>query len=518
MPEGFAPPPPTYRPLLVDSGMRAAANRTPGKIALAEGERSLTYARLVERIDRVSAAAWHDLGLRPGDRVALLAANCLEYIEIICGLAAIGVAAATPNPRLAPAEARAILDDCGARVAFADAAWAPVLRDLAAPGVERVIDIATDYDGWLAAARPTPPAVAVAEWQAFSIPYTSGTTGAPKGVVLPHRARVMTFYAMAVEYGCYGPDDRALATAPMCHGAGLAFAMAPVFFGGFCEILKGFDAEGLLRRLHESRATNVFFVPTHLHALFALPPATLARWRDHALRGIICNAAPLPEPTKARAVEYFGEGLLHETYGSTEAAIVSNLRPADLMRKQNCVGLPFPAMEVRVLDKDGRETAPDAVGELFSRGPTLFNGYWNRPADTAAGMRDGQWFSAGDLARRDDEGFLYIVDRKKDMVISGGINIYPREIEDVLTTHPAIADAAVVGVADAFWGEALKAFVVLRRGETVTAEAIEAHCRSRLSAYKVPRQIELVAALPRNAVGKVRKEALRSSTVAGRGG
>jgi acyl-CoA synthetase (AMP-forming)/AMP-acid ligase II len=505
----LSPLPAGFRPLTIDAGIRAAANRTPGKMALREGARHLSYAALVERTDRVAAAAVADLRLEPGATAALLTHNCLEFIEIIAGLAGAGIAVATPSPRLSMPEIGYILQDCGARAVFVAPALAEAVRDLVAPGT-RVIEIGPEYEAWLARSQARRPEVAVAEWDTFSIPYTSGTTGKPKGVMLPHRSRTLTYFAMGIEYGCYGPDDRAVAMAPMCHGAGLAFAFAPVFFGGFCEILPRFEPEALLQSLHDVAATNLFVVPTHLHALFALDPAILARWRRrHRLRAIICNAAPLPQATRMTALDYFGDGLLHETYGSTEAGIVTNLRPVDQRRKVSCVGLPFPGTEVELRGADGAPVAVGSVGELFSRSPFLFNGYWGKPEESAEALAPGQWVTAGDLARQDEEGFVYIVDRKKDMVISGGINIYPREIEEVLFAHPAVADAAVVGVPDAYWGEALKAYVVRRPGVSLEPEELLAHCRAGLAGYKVPHAYDFVPELPRNPAGKVVKSILR---------
>jgi long-chain acyl-CoA synthetase len=212
---------------------------------------------------------------------------------------------------------------------------------------------------------------------------------------------------------------------------------------------------------------------------------------------------------KEKAVAYFGDGRLHETYGSTEGGIIANIRPADQLRKRNCVGTPFPYTEVRIVDADFNECPPDAVGELFSLSPYLFNGYWNKPEETAKTFRDG-WVSVGDLARRDADGYIYIVDRKKDMVISGGVNIYPREIEEVLFAHPGIADVAVVGVPDEKWGERLKAFIVPRPRHAIDLAEIGHFCEGRLAAYKVPKEIAVVAALPRNANGKVLKRELRA--------
>lgn len=500
----------TYRPVTLDAGVRASFNRTPDKLALRESERALTYRQLLTRINRVGSAAIGDIGLRLGDRAAILAGNCLEYIEIMCGLSGVGVAVATPSPRLTSAEVKLICDDCGARVLFVERALEDMVRAIAFATVKRIIVIGGDYEDWMAQGRDAAPDIAIDEWQPFSIPYTSGTTGQPKGVTLSHRARTLIFYAMAVEYGCYSPDDRALAVAPLCHGAGFAFAMAPVYFGGYCEIIRRFEPARILGQLNVAMATNIFLVPTHFHAIFGLEQSELARYRRDTLRTIISNAAPLAQATKEKIVGFFGPGLLHETYGSTESGIVCNLRPQDQLRKTKCVGLPFPNTEVRLLDGEGNEVGPNVVGELFSRSPYHYNGYWGRDEETRATFRD-DWFSAGDMAQRDEEGYIYLVDRKKDLVITGGINVYPREIEEVLFAHPGVAEASVIGVPDEYWGETLKAFIVKRHDASPSADDLLAHCRASLAGYKIPKTVEFIAALPRNTAGKVLKTELRAS-------
>jgi long-chain acyl-CoA synthetase len=490
------------------SGIRANLARDPAKVALICGDRQLTYAQLVARIDRVSCLAAHVLGLRKGDRAAIVAANCLEYIEIVDGLAEAGVAVATPNPKQTAREIGYILDDCGARVVFVTPQTEPLVRAADCAAVERIVVIGPEYESLLAEARPGAALPLVEEWDAFSIPYTSGTTGKPRGVVLPHRSRVQVGFCMASEYGCYGPDDRFLAITPMFHGAGYSFAHAAVFFGGTCEILQSFEPETTLRRLCESRATGSFMVPTIFNAIFGLEQPILDRWRDIKLRALISNAAPLPQKTKETIVDYFGGDVLHECYGSTEGGIVCNLRPADQLRKAQCVGQPFMMNHVKLLDEDGNPVARGAVGELFNTSPCLFLGYWGNPGATEAAMRDG-WFSAGDLAWQDEDGCYYIVDRKKDMYISGGVNVYPREIEELLFRLPGVRDAAVVGVADPYWGEAGKAFLVMQDGATLDAEAVIAACKEKLAGYKVPRHVAAIDVLPRNAAGKVLKTDLR---------
>jgi long-chain acyl-CoA synthetase len=495
--------------MTVASGIRASRWREPGKVALVCDERSLTYAQLVDRIDRVAALVRAGFGLSMGDRVAVVAGNCLEYIEIVSGASDAGLAVATINPRQTSAEIGYILSDCGARIVFVGPEFEAVARAAQAPCVERFVVIGPQYEEFLTRTNPRDEdRLLVEEWQAFALPYTSGTTGRPRGVTLPHRSRVATFFGMAVEYGCYGPDDRYLAIAPLFHGAGYAFAHAAIFFGGTCEILSRFEPDIAIARLHETGAAGTFMVPTHFHAIFALEAAVLERNRGTGLKALVSNAAPLPQRTKERIVDYFGEGLLHETYGSTEAAIVTNLRPADQLRKTQCVGKAFPLNEIRLLGDDGQPVASGEVGELFSVSPTLFLGYWNQPDATAASLRNG-WFSAGDLARQDEEGYYYLVDRKKDMYISGGVNVYPREVEEFLFRIPGVKEAAVVGVPDDYWGEVGRAFVVAMPGATLDADAVLAGCRGALASHKVPRQVSFIDALPRNAAGKVLKTELR---------
>lgn len=500
--------PDSYRPLSLAGGIRSAMYRNPGKIALRQGERSCDYHTLVERIDRVTQAIVSDSGLAPGTHAAILAASCIEYVEVIAGAAQAGVPVATVNPRLSAPEVAQICDDAAALVLFVDQAHAEMARDIEFASVARIIEFGTDYDDWVARARPVRSPPLVPEWDVFTIPYTSGTTGRPKGVLVSHRSRLLTLFGMAMEYGCYSPDDRFLAIAPMCHGAGLAFSLAPLFFGGYAQIVEVFDPEQVLRALKQDRMTGVFMVPTHFHGIFSLDEKVLAANRPEQLNAIISNAAPLAQSTKEVIVDYFGEGLLHETYGSTEAGIVTNLRPADQLVKEKCVGQPFPATMIKLLDEDGRECAPDEVGELFSLSPYLFNGYLDRPKDTAAAFRDG-WCTVGDLARRDEAGYVYLVDRKNDMVITGGVNVYPREIEEVLIRHPAVSEVAIIGVPDERWGERLKAFVVLQPAQTLDADAMIEYCEGKLGRFKVPRDLQLIDALPRNAGGKVLKTELR---------
>jgi long-chain acyl-CoA synthetase len=488
--------------MTIARGIRCAATAAPDKVALLDSDgASRTYRELTERMTRVGGLA-ASRALGKGDIVAFIAPNCIEYVEIVAGLSERGIIVATLNPALSAEELDQIFRDCEPRLVIAADS---IVLPAATPDTLRLDD---GFERALADALPPPGAPAIDERESFSIAYTSGTTGRPKGVLLSHRSRCLLFGAMATEYGCFGRDDHFLALAPMCHGAGLAFAFAPLFHGGRCTLLYSSQSEDILEALVEHEPNGIFVVPTHLHRLFAAEAGLLERYRGrHRLRTIISNAAALSPALKQATVDYFGEGLLHETYGSTEGGIVTNIRPADLLRKPRSVGTAFLNMEIELRREDGGIADVDEPGELFCRSPYTFNGYLNRPEETAAAIVDG-WVTVGDLATRDEEGFITITDRKKDMVVTGGMNVYPREVETVVEQLPGVTECAVVGEPDEEWGESLHAFVVCSRGERITVDAILAACRSALAPYKVPKRVSFLSALPRNASGKIMKRSL----------
>lgn len=508
--------PSSYRNSKISSGIRTSARRTPDKISFSMDNKQVTYKSFVKRLDKVAVAGIDGLGLCKGDHVAIFSSNCIEFIEIVVGLADAGIATAMIPPSVTVPEVEHICNDSNAKVLFCHKGLEDIARAANLESVEKIIVIGKNYESLIADAGSRPPNTNLEEWDVFSIPYTSGTTGKPKGCLLSHRSRVMAFYTMGVEFGCYSPDDRALALAPLFHGAGFAFALAPIFFGGTCEILPKFDPEIVLKKLQDLNLSNTFFVPTHFHQIFSLEKKILQKYKPNSLRTIISNAAPLPQATKEKIVNYFGEGLLHETYGSTEGGFVTNLRPQDQLRKQRCVGLAYPTVEISLRNENGYEVSNGDVGEIFVRSPILFNGYWKNDKATSEAIDTNGWCTVGDLGKLDEEGYLYIVDRKKDMIISGGVNVFPREIEEVLATHPEVKECAVIGVEDDYWGEAVFAVLVTNSNKKISEEDLKNFCKNKLAKYKLPKRYSYLDYLPRNAGGKILKTELRSMAISGK--
>ena len=498
-------------PLNIANGIREFAIASPAATAVVDGARSLTYAALDERARRLGNVLLQ-AGLKPGERVAVLLGNRLEYPEIAAGIARVGMQMVPVNPRLTAPEVSYIIGHAETRATILDDALsgiaAPALKEhqqalvVAIDGTE----LGADYEAAIEAAPASDAGISVAETDPFCVAYTSGTTGKPKGVMISHRSRSLTFYGTALEWGL-GPGRRTIAVAPMYHGAGFAFGFGALHVGGELHMLRAFDPELLLKMIQDSRSQSVFLVPTHAQMMRALGDDVVGRYDVSALETLYFNAAAMPHPLKEWVVERFPGIGLHELYGSTEAGIVTNCRPADILRKPGSVGPPWFMTEIRVVDGDGNPVEAGGTGELYSRSPFLMNGYLKDSEATAACTTPDGFLTSGDVVRIDEDNFVFIVDRTKDMIISGGVNIYPREVEDVLFTHPAVRDVAVVGLPDERWGEQVVAFVV---GDGLTNGELDTHARASLAGFKLPKRYEIVEALPRNAAGKILKRELRS--------
>ena len=512
--------------MLVQDWLHYHAARRPDAPFAVDGERRLTWARAQASMRRI-ANALRGAGVSPRDRIAFLARNRLEYPLLYYGAFEAGAVPVTLNFRLAPPEWRFILEDAGVRLVVAAEEYAEALDGLRADvPVERWVILGRArpgwdaFEDWIAAASPAPPHLRPSPDDDLYQMYTSGTTGRPKGAVLTQRAIVDHLHQLRLAMPLF-PGERQLAVMPLFH-AGMAIGLYhAVAAGAELVIHEAFEPEAVVRAISEEGIAVASLVPAMIQACCVDVRDVADRTYD-ALRMLVYGASPIAEATLARALEVFGCEF-GQGYGMTEtASCVTFLLPEDHRRALAgradlllSAGQPVLGTEVRIVDEDDRPVACGELGEIAARGPQLMRGYWNRPEDTAEALRGG-WMHTGDAGSLDAEGYLYVRDRVKDMIVSGGENVYPREVEDVLFQHPAVADAAVIGVPDERWGEAVRAVVVLRPGAEASAAALVAFCRGRIADYKRPREVAFLDALPRNPSGKVLKRELREAAWAGR--
>lgn len=498
--------------LTLSNGLRLGAAKRPHQIAIRIEDQSLSYSQLMERTDQVSAGGLGDFQLQSGQRVALALPNCLPYMELVAGFSAIGAPCAMIPPMASVEELVFILADCSPQLVVCHVSNEEVVRIAARGIVPHLLVVGRggydSYEDWLSRAHHPLALPEVLETDIFSIPYSSGATGKPKGIMLSHRSRILSAYVAAAEYRAFGPDTRMLVSTPIFHGAGFLNLLAPLWFGGEAIILPKFNIHRLLGLIEEHHINKAHMVPAHFSAYFNLSPKERQAFNVSSLQCLVSGTAPLSQEMKKRIVDAFGERVLNERYGSTEASLVTNLRPEDQLRKSACVGNPFATVEIEIRDTSGELVKPGEVGELWSRSPLMFSGYWNRPELQAQTIKNG-WVTAGDMARRDDEGYLYLVDRKNDMIISGGENVYPREIEEVLLQHPQIEEVAVIGLPHAYWGEAVTAVIHLKPGATPAIDTLKSGLAA-LARWKHPKYWYFTSRLPRNSMGKILRRDLQA--------
>jgi acyl-CoA synthetase (AMP-forming)/AMP-acid ligase II len=491
----------------------------PNKEALVCGGRRLTWRELVQRATQL-ADGLHQLGLQRQDRVAILSMNCPEYMELLSAGDIAGYIVATVNFRLAAPEVQWLLGDCTPRILVFEAQYAELVDNLRArlPHIQSYICIGGVAPSWALAfeavlesgAAIGPPFRSQPE-DFGPLVYTSGTTGRPKGAL-----RSQWRWLATAEGGAYASDftsdTRALLATPAFHVGVIGYALQAAWHAGTVVLHRSFNADEILQAIEAERITFTFVVSAMLQALLDSP--RIGDADVSSMRNIVTAAAPVPVPLLKRAVARLGP-IFSVQYGATETAgtmmFAHEVKPDGDerdVRRIASVGHSGPRTKIRTVDDAGIDCPVGVAGEVWTHTDQRFDAYWNNTAATLEALRDG-WYRTGDVGYLDEDGYLFLVDRKKDMIISGGENIYSREVEEAVQAYPGVQEAAVIGVPDAKWGEVVKAYVVCASGATADADLVIAHCKRLIASYKCPKQVEVVEALPRVASGKVNKVALR---------
>lgn len=503
------------------------AHSNPQGLAIVAGDLRRTWDEWNERACRLASYLRDRYGLKQGDRVAWMLPNSPAYYDLAFAAQKLGVGPVSVPYRLTGSEAAYIIADSDARVVLADADSA---RRLAEARDE--IDLPDENfivaDGDSPRADALPHAVALEAAIAEGSPerflfqgdrpagpmvYTSGTTGKPKGAVRSMKGRDpmqirMYHMGMTMALGFKPGNDVHLLCCPLYHSAPPIFANIAQVMGGRVVIMPKFDAEGALRLIAEEKVTSTFMVPTMLRRIAALPQEVKDRYDTRSMKRLLTGGAPCPQDLKQKVMATFASPCLYEFYGSTETAVVTIIKPDEHEAKPGSCGKVVQGCEARVLDDDGNELPTGEAGLLYVKNPLIVSGYHKNDDATDAAMRDG-FFCVGDVARFDEDGFCYLVDRKNDMIISGGVNIYPAEVEAELRKHPAIYDCGVFGVPNEEWGEEVKAVVQLNPGAELTEDALMDFLADRLAGFKRPRSVDFMAELPYSPTGKLLKKDLR---------
>jgi len=485
------------------------------KTALIFEDRATSYAELDERSSRVANGLIAE-GVGHAGRVSVLAKNIDVFFEIYYGSTKAGAVLVPVNSRLAAPEVAYVLNDAGAEVLFVSSEFYDLIKNIAGniPTVKRIIALNDDHPDWSAYSAwrdqqsPDDPARERDTTDTSIQVYSSGTTGHPKGVELSHANFLFMLPKVLQDWGTWDENDVSMVAMPLFHVAGCQWGFVAFYVGGTNVLMADVDPPAILKAIEAHRITQTIFVPAVI--LFLLQTPGCAETDFSSVKQVVYGASPIPLPVLKQAVETFGCGFA-QVYGLTETTgAVTYLPPEDHdggERMKSC-GKPMRTAHIRVVDENGDDCAPGQVGEIVVGGGQVMKGYWNLPEATAQAIR-GDWFHSGDAGYFDEDGYLYIYDRVKDMIVSGGENVYPAEVESALAAHPAIADVAVIGVPDDRWGEAVKAVVVAKPGETVSADDVIGFAHQQIAGYKCPKSVDFIDALPRNPSGKILKRELR---------
>ncbi|OLS40726.1 long-chain fatty acid--CoA ligase [Bacillus sp. MRMR6] len=494
--------------------IRRAAQRYRHLPALIMEDRTFSFLELDERSNRL-ANALLGIGLKPGDRVAVLFSNQPESVEVYFALAKAGLIRTPLNYRETTEDHVYKINDSGSIAllfgkGFSDEVFSiqEALSEMKVIiGPERVGPFVRDYESILAQASSTAPPEPTSSF--YRLGYTGGTTGRPKGVMLSHENEFSQINSFLMELLPVKQGDIMLHSAPIAHGSG-AFVLPHFLRGATNLILPKFDPERFSHMVEKERVTTTFLVPTMIGSLLE---SQLEKYDLSSLKSVVYSAAPMPVERLKEAITRMGP-IFAQTYGQTEApiAITRLLKEEHSMAYEgrlSSAGREYLYMQVSIVDENGNHLPPGEIGEVIARGPQVMLGYWQRPEETAKTIRNG-WLHTGDMGYLDNEGYLFLVDRMKDLIISGGYNIYPREVEEVLYQHPAILEAAVIGVPHEKWGESVKAVVVTRPSHSLSEKEIIHYCKQKIAHFKCPKSVDFISTLPKSAVGKILRREIRS--------
>lgn len=505
-------------------GEMVAANalKYPDRMAFKDARRSLTYAALNERANQLAHGLF-SIGLARQDRVAVLMDNCLEYAEIYIAAAKAGVVVVPINFRLLGTEIAYVVNDSDARAFILDAEFLPTVESIQGElfniptGNYILVNADTSspygkYEFMVAAGSSREPDVQVSPSDTWVLLYTSGTTGRPKGVLRSHESYTAFYLITAVDFG-FTEEDVCLTIMPLCHVNSTFFSFTFTYIGasGYIHPARGFNPVEILQLIEQEKITFISFIPTHYNLMLNIPPEERNHYDVRSIRKLLCSSAPVRRGTKKAVMAMFKGVQLYEAYGSTEAGIVTTLKPEDQMEKLGSIGREsVGTYPIRILDENRKPIKPGEIGELYSRSPMLFDGYYNKPEVTQNAFVGG-WFTARDMVRQDDDGYYYLVDRKDNMIITGGENVYPGEVEEIVARHPAVFDVAVIGLPHEKWGEAVCAVIVLKKGATATEKEIVRFCAGKMAGFKKPKSVIFIpdAEMPRTATGKILHRKLR---------
>jgi long-chain acyl-CoA synthetase len=517
-----ASPPVDFDAIQTLAGMvRYHARMRPDGVAFIHGDRVSDWTAFDRRTDQV-ASALLAAGMGQGDRIAFLGKGSDHYFELLFGAAKAGVIMVPVQWRLAAAEIATILADAQPSLLFVTPEFAPRLPQLGQNDLPAIIAEGSAFEDWLAAAPAADLPEDVDPGNVFLILYTSGTTGVPKGVMHSHRALLggrRALYSARFDWNLWSDEDVNLVSMPIGHIGGTGAAINAAFNGAANLVHAQFEAPAVLDALQRYNITKLFLVPSAIQLLLREPD--VRRIDFSRLKTMFYGSSPIALDVLREAVEVFGCGFC-QNYGMTETAgTIVYLPPADHdpsgNRRMRGAGIPFPGTTIRIVDPETRQPkGAGETGEVEIHTMQVMTGYWNKPEETARVLGHDGWLRTGDAGFLDEDGYLYIHDRIKDMIVSGAENIYPTEVENALFGHPAVADVAVIGVPDPKWGEAVKACVVLKAGAAASEEELIAFARTRIAGFKLPKSVEFLAELPRNPSGKILKRALRDPYWAGR--